>query len=953
MPSPRSDPVAEFKRLLEALPESRRSGGVELLLGQMEPQKARLLRLCAIPHEFDPDILRALAPELDTELARQRCAEFARLAIVIGVAERLALHEEARDHLFHWWLQPQNSDTFAQVNATLVEWFSRQRLEAVGEHLEELQDQRMFHLLGCDQASGFAEFEHLFAEARHVFRLSRCTALIRLVEEYRPVLDPGQRLRLDYHAGKLAADRRDLDAAQALLEGVLANPQTPAGLRIKTLTRLGQLAAVRHAWPQAIAHYREALALAADPDLDFPSHGILHDLAAAHRDSNELAEAELILQQAIEEATRADSTSGLAACYNSLGNIQLKRGDLESAIEAYRKCLDYLEGAGQRFRMAQALNNLGMSYVRQNDLEQGERYLRQSLNIKREASDRLGQASTLANLVQVYRRQGRTGEALETSLESITLFDAMHDTYRAGIAYLNLGQLYRDSKRADLARQTYNEAITRFRACGAEDEIEATQKAIESLAGKRGLPWWAWTVMVFSALLVILAVIGLLVVETETEGVQHFATSGDNRRWVFSSESSNGWTLNVDGETLLGPYDELLPVTPFFSPDGRRLAYAARQDDNWFVVLDGEVFRYHDGIVPNSLAFSPDGQRFAYAARDREKYRLIADGEASSPFDEILPETVIFSPDSRHLSYRVRIGDHHTLVLDGEPGLLFDRISLAPWVFSPDSSRVTYSGVRDGKHMMVIDGEARPTYDNIYVDAPVFSPDSRRIAYGVLRDNKWRMVVDDVEGEPYDDLFIGPSLFSPDSQHITYVARKGERFIVVIDDQEQEAFQGILEGTPRFSPNGKRVVYGVLLRNGKWIMVEAGSESPAWDGILQNTPQFSPDSRRIAYGALRNNKWRMVVDDVEGKPYDDLSIGPSLFSTDSQHLVYSASDGTNWFVVVDGKPRRRFEWVRSVVFDGANLIRYLAYTEREGIRVVEESITTPPEQSLPPGTALR
>ncbi len=502
MLSTEPDPVAKFKRLLEALPESRRGGGVELLLGQMEPQRARLLRLCAIPHQFDPDILLALAPELDAASARQRCAELARLAIVMDVEECLVLHEEARDHLFRWWLQLQNNDTFLQANAALVEWFYRQSLEAVGEHLEELQDQRMFHLLGCDQAGGFAEFERLFAEARQVFRLSRCAALIRLVKEYYPVLSPVHQILLDYHAGKLAVDRRDLDAARALFEHVLADPQTPARLRVKVLTRLGQLAAAQRAWPQAIAHYHEALALATDPGLDYPSHGILHDLAVAYRDSNELAKAERILQQAIADATCADSSLELATCYNSLGTLQLKRANLELAIDAYRQCLNYLDRAGQRFRMAQALNNLGLAYVHYGDLEQGGRYLRQSLEIKRDAGDSLGQASTLNNLVKIYRRQGRMNEALETSIEAIALFEVMRATRRAGIAYLNLGQLCRDGKRVDLAQLAYDEAMARFRACGAKDEIETTQMAIESLAGKRMLPWWAWIVMAFIALII-------------------------------------------------------------------------------------------------------------------------------------------------------------------------------------------------------------------------------------------------------------------------------------------------------------------------------------------------------------------------------------------------------------------------------------------------------------------
>src|SRR5690242_14772759 len=106
--------LTEFRRLLEvrAAYVDAAAAGVELLLGQLEPERARLLRLCAIPHAFNPVILRALAPELDRETAHRRCEELGQLSIVargtFGATgeEGYALHDEERRHLFGGWLTP-------------------------------------------------------------------------------------------------------------------------------------------------------------------------------------------------------------------------------------------------------------------------------------------------------------------------------------------------------------------------------------------------------------------------------------------------------------------------------------------------------------------------------------------------------------------------------------------------------------------------------------------------------------------------------------------------------------------------------------------------------------------------------------------------------------------------------------------------------------------------------
>jgi len=96
----------------------------------------------------------------------------------------------------------------------------------------------------------------------------------------------------------------------------------------------------------------------------------------------------------------------------------------------------------------------------------------------------------------------------------------------------------------------------------------------------------------------------------------------------------------VDGQ--VGPeYDSLLPDKPFFSPDGKRFAYTAHRGQKRVVVVDGESGPEYDdiGMGPPLLApgrpavmgyrspiFSPDSKHVAYIARKDQKWFVVVDG---------------------------------------------------------------------------------------------------------------------------------------------------------------------------------------------------------------------------------------------------------------------------------------------------------------------------------------
>ena len=81
------------------------------------------------------------------------------------------------------------------------------------------------------------------------------------------------------------------------------------------------------------------------------------------------------------------------------------------------------------------------------------------------------------------------------------------------------------------------------------------------------------------------------------------------------------------------------------------MAYAAKADNKWFVVVNGNEGKQYDGLG-SPLLFSPDSKRMAYAAKASNKTFIVVDGKEGNQYDAIVtPEggRIVFdSFDSFH-----------------------------------------------------------------------------------------------------------------------------------------------------------------------------------------------------------------------------------------------------------------------------------------------------------------
>jgi hypothetical protein len=400
-------------------------------------------------------------------------------------------------------------------------------------------------------------------------------------------------------------------------------------------------------------------------------------------------------------------------------------------------------------------------------------------------------------------------------------------------------------------------------------------------------------------------------------------------------------------ETRLGSIsgESLLAV---LSSDGRHLAYVEQRDQKQFVVVDGRPDSGHDYIngpqrcvgdcsamsLKGSLTFSPDSRRLAYAARNGDKWSVVVDNREAPERD--LVDKLVFSPDSKRLAYlalKEAIGTKRgsggttfntndgmlygsnddgaklSAVVDGQAGPEYDVFLRDSLIFSPDSKHLAYAAGNGKKWSVVVDGQPGAEYRVVMKDSLTFSPDSRHLAYAARRDQRWSVLLDGRPGPECDGLLNGFLIFSPDSQHLAYVAQNGRKSLLVVDGRPHGEYDGVGTGSLIFSPDNKHLAY--VAHNGRTSSVVLDDHAgPQYDKIVADDPVFSPDSKHLVYAAQNGQQWFVVVDGRAGPEYEGVAfanrarmmpIAMLVFSADSQHLAYVAKDRQKWFVVLDGQ----------------------------------------------------
>ncbi len=237
-------------------------------------------------------------------------------------------------------------------------------------------------------------------------------------------------------------------------------------------------------------------------------------------------------------------------------------------------------------------------------------------------------------------------------------------------------------------------------------------------------------------------------------------------RIAFAGESdseyvSEIYSMDPDGSHLLQLTNNRgVELSPSWSPDGRRIAYLSRQQNEFHAYLmkaDGSgQSRLTNSSTPEwGARWSPDGQKIAISSpvgSGTEIFLVKADGSQRTQLTYMGNDNYVddWSPDGQRLVFQ------------------------CDWKGSKNQAAQICIINADGTHLVHV------TDDKSDNGSPSWSPDGRRIAFTSNRERHYGIYVMNIDGSNQQRLTNSPDfdegdpVWSPDGSRIAYVSDPGD-----------------------------------------------------------------------------------------------------------------------------------------------------------------------------------
>lgn len=308
--------------------------------------------------------------------------------------------------------------------------------------------------------------------------------------------------------------------------------------------------------------------------------------------------------------------------------------------------------------------------------------------------------------------------------------------------------------------------------------------------------------------------------------------------------------------------------------------------------LEGTPMRGPDGVVyPNVLpvVWSPDGRRVAYAAFHDGVRHPIVDDEIHDSFDFVDPPT--WSPNSEHVVFR--IGDTKSstkeawwALLDGKKEARCDwhgSISvtndgdLVRWEMPKARIEANGAYTREPMYFRTPFKKGKKWTDGTAISrSPLVAADGSWCASAAANDDgRWTVIVATKKGEKdhgFEESWIADIAVSLDGRQVA---------VAVPDERSRAAPAG---GPPGMPP-------GFAMPGMGATVVRHGKKTFGRDYDSAAVPIFTPNGKHLAFKALRGEQMGLAFDndDEAATPWD--FVWSPVFSADSRRYAHVANKG--------------------------------------------------------------
>jgi len=175
-------------------------------------------------------------------------------------------------------------------------------------------------------------------------------------------------------------------------------------------------------------------------------------LGVAHRELGDMDSAEEHLKLCLDLRRSIGDRQGEADALMNLADVAGTRGQLATQIKLEKQALGIHQEMGNEPGASAVLHNIGMTHLEAGDLEEALAAFRQTLQIETERQDHVAMANRLDQIALVYRRMGRYDDALVYLAQAASHLEESHEPRERGI---NL----RETGLVRMAQGLYSEAL--------------------------------------------------------------------------------------------------------------------------------------------------------------------------------------------------------------------------------------------------------------------------------------------------------------------------------------------------------------------------------------------------------------------------------------------------------------------------------------------------------------
>jgi serine phosphatase RsbU (regulator of sigma subunit) len=165
-------------------------------------------------------------------------------------------------------------------------------------------------------------------------------------------------------------------------------------------------------------------------------------------------------EKSLALSTRLGYKKGIAASYNTFGNIYSESSDYAKALEYHHKNLAISEETNNIKGIATAYNNIGIIYYNLSDFIKAIEYMQKGMKLQEQLGNRYFIAASIGNIAVMYSKLGEDSLALVYQKKSFAIHKEMGNKIDMIASLNHLGSLYRMKQEFASSKQYLDQALS-------------------------------------------------------------------------------------------------------------------------------------------------------------------------------------------------------------------------------------------------------------------------------------------------------------------------------------------------------------------------------------------------------------------------------------------------------------------------------------------------------------